>query len=105
MAVRKTKKAVEEEVKVDVTPVEEVSEEKVAEEPKKDEDPFKVEVDTEAIDVEEDQIPNKKVKIRMRVDHHCTIAMVRYDFKAGKCYDVPANVKLILDGAGLLSPL
>lgn len=65
-------------------------------------------VDAEAFKVNEVNIPEekeKKVRIRLRVDHHCSIAMERYDFKAGKTYDVPANVKLILDRAGLLAPL
>ncbi len=82
-----------EETKVEVTePVEEAE----------------VQVNPEAIKVEEVNIPeekDKKVKIRLRVDHHCCIAMQRYNFKAGECYNVPANVKTILDKAGLLSPL
>ena len=49
--------------------------------------------------------PNGNVKIRMRVDHKCCIAMERYDLKADKVYTVPENVKEILNKAGLLSPL
>lgn len=45
------------------------------------------------------------VRIKMREDHKCTIAMVRYDFKKGECYHVPENVKRILDEHGLLAPL
>ena len=47
----------------------------------------------------------EKVRIRMREDHQCTIAMVRYSFKKGRCYDVPPNVKNILNKRGLLDPL
>ena len=47
----------------------------------------------------------KKVKIRMRANHKCVIAMQTYDLKAGKVYTVPVNVKNILNRAGLLSPL
>lgn len=91
----------------------------VVEETKSDvevEEPTVVEVEepTKADDVEvtvEEPIsPNTKkfngnVKIRMRVDHKCCIAMERYDLKAGKVYAVPENVKNILNKAGLLSPL
>lgn len=45
------------------------------------------------------------VKIRMREDHRCTIAMVRYDLKKGQSYNVPENVKRILGERGLLAPL
>lgn len=119
MAVKKTTKqnveqveetvevAVEEPVveeAVETEPVEEVQVE-VPEAKKSDEE---ITIDTNAFKVDEVNIPkekDRKVKIRMRVDHHCCIAMERYDLKAGKCYDVPANVKKILDKAGLLSPL
>lgn len=49
--------------------------------------------------------PKENVKIRLRVDHSCCIAMERYDFKAGRTYNVPKNVKRILNRAGVLSPL
>lgn len=62
-----------------------------------------VQVDTETIKVK--SAPSGDVKIRMRSNHTCTIAMVRYDLEAGKTYVVPENVKKILDGAGLLAPL
>lgn len=62
-----------------------------------------VDVDTESVNVSNK--PSGKVKIRMRVDHKCCIAMERYDFKAGKTYTVPENVKRILNKAGLLAPL
>lgn len=65
----------------------------------------KVEVDIKSAEVKDCNRPNSGVKIRMRVDHSCTIAMERYDLKAGKTYIVPANVKRILNNAGLLSPL
>ena len=45
------------------------------------------------------------VKIKMRTNHRCTIAMERYDLKAGQTYVVPENVKKILNEAGLLAPL
>lgn len=56
--------------------------------------------------VKESNIPeDKNVRIKMRVNHTCTIAMQRYDLKAGQCYNVPVNVKDILNRAGLLAPL
>lgn len=63
-----------------------------------------------AVATKEDTIDNSKmvesrVKIRMRVDHTCTIAMERYEFKQGEVYRVPRNVKRILNRAGLLAPL
>lgn len=112
MAVKKANKATED-VKVE-TPVEEQIEvEDTVETPEveipevdveeKKEDEPKVEVDQTAPDTA--NRPNGKVKIRMRVDHKCTIAMERYDLKAGKTYTVPENVKRILNNAGLLAPL
>ena len=120
MAVQRKKKTeevkVEEpvvaEVEEEVTeePIEEPAEEEVEtvdipEEPEKKDD---VVVYTESLKVDEDKIPEepeKKVKIRMRVDHNCTIAMENYDLKQGKTYDVPKDVKRILEEAGLLAPL
>ena len=64
-----------------------------------------VDVDVDNTEVKDSNRPNSGVKIRMRTDHSCTIAMQRYDLKAGKTYVVPANVKRILNNAGLLSPL
>lgn len=109
MAVKKTKQQevevevtnevlapeVEATVEVEETPVVEVAE-PVVEEPK-------VEVDVKSAMA----TPKKEgtVKIRMRVDHRCTIAMVRYDLKKGQTYIVPENVKRILDKAGFLAPL
>lgn len=94
MAVKKTK---QEELIVEV-PVETV-EEKTSD----------VDVNAENLKVEEKNIPAEKIsnnaKIRMRVDHKCTIAMERYDLKAGQVYTVPKNVRDILNRAGLLSPL
>ena len=90
MAVKKANKAVEKEVEVQVNPsVEETPD---------------VQVDTEA-KVDTSNKPEEKVKIRMRVDHKCCIAMERYDLVAGKTYVVPRNVKNILNKAGLLAPL
>lgn len=103
-ATKETKEvAVEVEVEVEETEVEtpevevEVPEVKV-EEPK-------VEVDKESAEVNTNNRPNGNVKIRMRVDHKCCIAMERYDLKAGKTYVVPENVKRILNKAGLLAPI
>ena len=64
-----------------------------------------VEVDTKSAEESNSAKINGKVKIRMRVDHKCCIAMERYDLKAGKTYTVPENVKGILNRAGLLAPL
>ena len=83
------KKATKKEVEIDVLDVVPVAE---------------IEVDTEAITVKEDNQP-KIARIRMRVDHKCCVAMERYDLKAGKTYNVPENVKDILNKAGLLAPL
>ena len=55
--------------------------------------------------VDEKKKPEERVKIRLRVDHNCCIAMEFYEFKANKVYTVPKNVKRILNRAGLLAPL
>jgi len=77
----------------------------IPEEPKSSD----VEVNPTDIGAPTVEVPTKKqnadVKVRMRCDHRCTIAMVRYDLKADKVYVVPANVKRILNDAGLLAPL
>lgn len=126
MAVKKTNK-VTEEVKVEVPEVEtDVEQTKVEEEPVNEEvteevvnpeveEPVavevpEVEVKQPEVEVSEEEVttsnkPNGNVKIRMRVDHKCCIAMERYDLKAGKIYVVPENVKRILNNAGLLAPL
>lgn len=109
MAVRKKNTTVEvvEEQNVEVT--EPVVEEVVEEEKKTVPDnPTDVVIDTESLKVDESKIPediDKNVRIRMRTDHHCVVAMQRYDLKAGQCYNVPVNVKEILNRAGLLAPL
>ena len=91
MAVKKTK---QEDIIVDI-PVEDKT--------------SNIDVNTDNLKVEEKNIPPEKVsnnaKIRMRVDHKCTIAMERYDLKAGQVYTVPKNVRDILNRADLLSPL
>ena len=51
------------------------------------------------------EIPDKNVKIKLRVDHKCHIGKENYNFIAGKIYTVPENVKRILQEAGLLSAL
>jgi len=73
--------------------------------PVEEEEKSDLEVDTSVADVDTSNKPTEKVKIRMRVDHKCVIAMERYDLKAGKTYVVPKNVKNILNKAGYLSPL
>lgn len=132
MAVKKAKKEEEIQVTEQTTAVEENAQESVdvseqvdtetaetneeveAEEPQqevvidteepKTEEPD-VQVDTETAKVNSANKPTERVKIRMRTDHRCTIAMEQYDLKAGKTYTVPRNVKNILNRAGLLSPL
>lgn len=102
----KVKKVKTDEVTVEVeatkevveTPEVEIPEEVKVEEPK-------VVVDEEVAKVDKSKKPNGSVKIRMRVDHRCTIAMERYDLKQGQTYTVPENVKRILNDAGLLAPL
>ena len=51
------------------------------------------------------EIPDKNVKIKLRVNHKCHIGSDSYNFIAGKIYTVPQNVKRILQDEGLLSPL
>ena len=84
------------------TPVEETTPEVEVETPVED---TPLEVDTSVADVDASNKPTENVKIRMRVDHKCVIAMERYDLKAGKTYVVPKNVKNILNRAGYLAPL
>lgn len=113
MAIKKTNKiektGLEKKVEVEI-PVDEKKPAVAVEKPKTEEtDEDKVEttleVDTSKAKVDENNEPEANVKIRMRENHRCTIAMVRYDFKKGKLYTVPANVKRILNNAGLLAPL
>ena len=101
MAVKKVKS--EEEVKVDVEIPQEKEQEVKVETPKEKTPETEVKVDMNAMK----KSPRKEgnVRIRMRVDHRCCIAMVRYDLKKGQCYNVPENVKRILGKAGLLDPL
>lgn len=65
----------------------------------------KVNVEVAPTGVDEKKKPEERVKIRLRVDHNCCIAMEFYEFKANKVYTVPKNVKRILNRAGLLAPL
>ena len=65
----------------------------------------KVDVEVAPTGVDEKKKPEERVKIRLRVDHNCCIAMEFYEFKANKVYTVPKNVKRILNRAGLLAPL
>ena len=127
MAVKKTSKEqkpvevveVQETPVVDTEPVEEVSVEIPVEEETTVEETSAIEVETPEVEIEEPEVkvdvekaevnvsnkPSGNVKIRMRTDHKCCIAMERYDLKAGKTYVVPVNVKNILNRAGLLAPL
>ena len=89
---------VEEETTVEETSIEVETPEVEVEEPE-------VKVDVEKAEVNVSSKPSGNVKIRMRTDHKCCIAMERYDLKAGKTYVVPVNVKNILNRAGLLAPL
>lgn len=65
----------------------------------------KVNVSVSAESVDTSKLPKQSVKIRLRTDHSCTIGSESYDFKRGKVYIVPKNVKKVLNRAGLLSPL
>lgn len=47
----------------------------------------------------------RKVKVCLTNDHSCSIGGVRYNFEAGKTYNVPENVKTILRQAGLLAAI
>lgn len=106
MAVKKAKTTeVDVEVKVPATETEVAEELVVTTEVEVEEPVADVEVDTKSAEVDSDNRPSGRVKIRMRVDHKCCIAMERYDLKAGKTYTVPENVKRILNKAGLLAPL
>lgn len=128
MAVKKTNKEQKpvEVVEVQETPVvstneavEEVNFEIPVEEETTVEETSAIEVETPEVEIEEPEVkvdvekaevnvsnkPSGNVKIRMRTDHKCCIAMERYDLKAGKTYVVPVNVKNILNRAGLLAPL
>lgn len=120
MAVKKAKETKVEEV-VEVIPTVEVQEEILCDEAPVVEETVEVEeivteveveeakpevvVDTKSAEESNKAKPEGNVKIRMRVDHKCCIAMERYDLKAGKTYVVPENVKRILNNAGLLAPL
>lgn len=65
--------------------------------------PSRVQVNTSKMETR--RKPAENVKIRLRVNHSCNIAGEQYDFKAGKVYTVPKNVKRIMNKAGFLSPL
>lgn len=87
---------------------EEPKQEETAEEEKPEEAPAekkKPEVQIDTTPIKEQNKPMENVKIRMAVDHSCVIAMERYELKAGKTYNVPRNVRNILNRNGLLKPL
>ena len=50
-------------------------------------------------------VQEKKVKIKMAKNHRCCIGGDWYVFKADKEYNVPPNVKEILNKSGLIKPL
>lgn len=98
MAVKKTTK--KEEVNIEVTPEvkEEVTETKKSENKKAD-----IEVDVKPL---EDTVKvSGNVRIRMNADHRCYIGGEFYNLTKGQCYNVPQNVKDVLNRAGLLAPL
>lgn len=68
-----------------------------------DEEEEAVKVDTTALD--ESSKPEKNVKVKLKCDHKCNIGGNWYVFKAGVQYNVPSNVKDILQGAGMLSAI
>lgn len=102
MAVKKTKteEVVAEQVEIETPAIEEPV---MAEERVEEKKTVTVEVDPTA--TEKSVRKEGNVRVRMRVDHKCNIAMVRYDLKKGETYTVPENVKKILDSRGLLAPL
>lgn len=59
----------------------------------------------EEAEKENNKPSGKTVKIKLRENHHCTIAKTRYDFVAGVIYSVPQNVKDILDRGGYLTAI
>lgn len=100
MAFKKTSEINKEELEVTVT--EEETKETEKKESKGDLID-KLEVDVKA---NEDSVRKEGlVRVRMREDHKCIIAMEKYDLKKGQCYNVPENVKRILSEHGLLAPL
>lgn len=112
MAVKKSSTAKKEEVKVEVTPTVEVEEtvevaeevtEEVTVETEEIEENKGLEVDTTVV-AEEPKVKGN-VRVRMNKDHQCFIGGEHYVLTAGQCYNVPANVKEILNRAGLLAPL
>lgn len=65
-----------------------------------------VSIDAEALKVVvPEPVAPKNERVRMRVKHACNIGGEFYEFEAGQCYNVPGNVKRILNKAGKLSPL
>lgn len=98
MAVKKTVKDTE------VT-VEETVEVDVAEETKGLEvTPEVADIEVDTKEVEEPKTTGN-VRIRMLKDHRCYIGGEHYVLSKGQCYNVPVNVKDVLNNAGLLSPL
>jgi hypothetical protein len=57
------------------------------------------------IDTAPKSAPDRNVKIRVGRNHSCSIGGTSYHFEAGKVYNVPLNVKKILEKVDLLKPL
>jgi hypothetical protein len=74
-------------------------------EPTSEEEGIKVFIDTDAALVDTKPVSEKKVKIKLNINHRCNIGGEWYDFKKDGEYSVPEGVKEILKEAGLLSPL
>lgn len=73
-------------------------------------DVVEVEDDNKGLEVDTTPVADEpkvkgNVRIRMNQNHHCYIGGENYNLVAGQCYNVPENVKNILNKAGLLSPL
>lgn len=90
----------EEAVEETVEKIEEVSEPEIVEEENTLENFLKEEAEKE-----NNKPLGKTVKVKLRENHHCTIAKTRYDFVAGVIYSVPQNVKDILDRGGYLTAI
>lgn len=104
MSVKKTAKAENKEVKVEVKEETKVSKDTKTVEVEVDNEP-KVEVDNTPVKPKEVTDDEKIVRIRLREDHKCWVNHECYEFLKGKCYNVPESVKKRLNKAGVLSPL
>lgn len=56
--------------------------------------------------MESDRYTEKpNVRIKTIKDYHCNVAGTMYYFEKGKCYNVPSNIKMVLNKAGVLAVL